>query len=747
VSKNGLAQRGVKGALEIRRGRPAMRAGWVSRIGAKHERCTDAEAFVFCSESGWPRRVAAPRRIARAPLCVSVSLWLILSVFSVPSVSAQPRLTFSKDIAPIIWTRCATCHRPGEIGPFSLLTYDDVKRRATQIATVTRRGLMPPWKPTNAVGTFQDDRRLTATELDALQQWIAGGAEQGNPADLPAMPAWSREWRLGTPDLIVRMDEPYTVRADGADVFRTFVIAVPVTTPRYVRAIEFQPGNARVVHHANLGIDRTQSSRQLDRRDAEPGYEGSMAIEARYPEGQLLGWTPGQAPHPSPDGMAWRIDPGSDLVVQLHLQPTGKPETLRASVGLFFTDTPPSRTPIGLRLGSETIDIPAGERAHVITDRYTVPVDVDLLAVQPHAHNLARHMEANVTLPDGSARSLIAIDDWDFRWQDVYRYATPIALPKGTTIAMRYTYDNSADNVRNPHHPPARVVWGQNTTDEMGDLWLQVAARNAADSQQLATDVARKARVEDLAAYRKLLRDHQSDPRRHDAVAALYFEGGQIDQAIAEYSDSIRLDPRSARSQYNLGIALGVRGRRDEAVSAFEAALAIDPDYAPAHNNLGAMLQLLGRVEPALQHYRRAVALRPDHVEAQVNLGLLLSSLGRLDEAAATLQLVLDRTADQPQALAGLSWIRAAAPNDLFSPKDAVALGERAVQLTARRDIAALDALAAAYAAAGRFDEAVSTARAGVDLAVTAGAQDVAVKFRERLELYRQGRSYRLPQR
>jgi tetratricopeptide (TPR) repeat protein len=683
----------------------------------------------------------------RGCLYASVSLCVISSVFSVPSVSvAQPRFTFTKDIAPIIWNRCASCHRPGEIGPFSLLTYDDVKRRASLIATVTSRRLMPPWKPEPGKGEFQDERRLNDDELQKLQQWIANGADQGNPADLPPLPAWSTQWRLGAPDLIVRMDQPYTVPADGPDVFRTFVIAVPLPKARYVRAIEFQPGNARVVHHANLGVDRTQASRQLDRRDPEPGYTGSMVVEARYPEGQLLGWTPGQAPHPSPDGMSWRLEPGSDLVVQLHLQPTGKPETLRASVGLFFTDTPPARTPIGLRLGSETIDIPPGERAYAIADRYTVPVDLDVLAVQPHAHNLARRMEADATLPDGTTRPLIAINDWDFRWQDVYRFVTPVALPKGTTIAMRYTYDNSADNVRNPHRPPARVVWGQNTTDEMGDLWLQIAARTPADHQLLAADVRRKARSEDLAAYTKLLRDHPTDPLRHDAVAALYFEDGQVDRAIAEYTESLRLDPRSAQTQYNLGIALSVRGRRTEAIAAFEAALAIDSNYAQAHNNLGALLQLVGRQESALEHYRRAIALRPDNVEAHLNLGLLLSAQGHLAEAVRALDAALDLSPDLPPALAGLAWIRAtAADAALRNPADAIALGERAAAMTARHDVAALDALAAAYAAAGRFSDAVATARAGVDVATAAGALELAARFRERLELYQQGRPYRMP--
>ena len=244
--------------------------------------------------------------------------------------------------------RCVTCHRPGEIGPFSLTTYADVRRHATQIAAVTARRAMPPWKPLPGKGDFQNQRRLSDRELATLQQWIAAGTPEGEPADLPRALAGDSErpddgsnasrWQLGTPDLIVSMPDPYDVPAEGADVFRTFVVPIPSTAPRYVRALEFHPGNPRVVHHANLGIDRTRSSRQLDARDAEPGYAGSMERDARYPEGQLLGWTPGQAPHPVPDGNAWRLEPGSDLVVQLHLQPTGKPERVQISAGFYFTD-------------------------------------------------------------------------------------------------------------------------------------------------------------------------------------------------------------------------------------------------------------------------------------------------------------------------------------------------------------------------------------------------------------------------
>jgi tetratricopeptide (TPR) repeat protein len=658
---------------------------------------------------------------------------------------AQPAPTFN-DVAPIVWRRCTTCHRPGAIGPFSLITYDDVKRRATQIRNVTARRVMPPWKPEPGKGDFESERRLTDAELDRIQRWIAAGAIEGDRNDLPTMPGLQSAdaWQLGAPDLVVRMPQAYTVAAGGTDVFRTFVLPIDVARARFVRAIEFRPGNARVVHHANIGVDRTRSSRQLDLNDPEPGYVGGMVPDARYPEGQLLGWTPGQAAHPVPAGTAWRLEPGSDLVVQLHLQPTGKPEPLQVSVGFYFTDEAPTRTPLGLRLGSETIDIPPGVTGYVIADRYVLPVDVDVLAVQPHAHNLARRMEADATLPDGTKQWLIMIDNWDFRWQDVYRYKHPVALPKGTTIAMRYTYDNSAANLRNPHRPPARVVWGQNTSDEMGDLWIQMVTRSAADAAALGDDIRKKSHAEDLAAYAKLLREEPNNPLRHDAVGNLYLEDARYDDAIAEYRASLSLNADSAPTHYNLGFALSIRGRREEARAAFEQALRIDPDYAQAHNNLGAMLQLAGRAGEALEHFRRAVALRPDNVDAQINLAQLLSTEGRSREAIGHFEAALTLRADSAQALAGIAWIRAtSADESLRNSEQAIVFAERAAAATGRRDLSVLDALAAAYASAGRFDEAVATVERGVNLATAAGLDAAVAQLRQRLMLYQSRQPYR----
>lgn len=670
-------------------------------------------------------------------------MFLLLPLLVSPSLAAAPP-TFTKDIAPIVWSRCAPCHRPGQAAPFSLLTYDDVRRRAALIAAVTSKRLMPPWKPLPGHGEFSNPRRLTDTELATLLQWIDEGAPEGDRSNLPAMPAFGDGWQLGTPDLVVTMAAPYDVKADGGDVFRTFVVPIPTDRARLVRALEFRPDNARVVHHASLGVDRTRSSRALDARDPEPGYTGGMVQDARYPEGQLLGWTPGQAAQPVPEGMQWRLEPRSDLVMQLHLQPTGKTERVSVSVGLFFTDAAPTRTPIGLRLGSETIDIPAGAADYVIEDRYLVPVDVDVLAVQPHAHNLARRMQADATLPDGNVVALIRIDDWDFRWQDIYRYARPVALPRGSTLTMRYSYDNSSANPRNPHHPPARVVWGQNTTDEMGDLWLQLVPRRADDFALLNQDVRRKSLSEDLAAYTRLLERDPTNPLRHDAVAALYFDAGQADRAIAHYTESLRLNPASAATHYNIGIAFASRGRREDAIAHFEQAVRLDPDYAQAHNNLGALQYLVGRREQASEHFRRAIALRPDNVEARTNLGALLANEGRLAEALAEYRAALDLRSGDVKALAGAAWIRAtAADATLRNGDEAVTFAERAAEGSGRRDLATLDALAAAYAEVGRFAEAVEVAESGNKQASQAGLGDIAAKFTARAALYRQNRPYR----
>lgn len=545
-------------------------------------------------------------------------------VFSWITLGASPAsadsVTYSKDIAALLQDRCAMCHHAGGSAPFPLVTYADAKRHAAQIAAVTRARFMPPWKADPSNGPFVGQHPLTAAEIALLQQWVADGAPEGDARQLPPARAWTEGWQLGAPDLVVSLPEPYTLGAEGSDVFRIFVMPIPIDRLRFVRGLEFRPGNPRVVHHANIRVDETAASRRLDDADAEPGYEGVIARSAVYPDGHFLGWTPGQISPLLPSDLAWRLAPTTDLVVELHMQPTGKPETVAPAVALYFGGDVPARTPAMLRLGRQNIDIPPGDTRYTITDAYTLPVDVELEALQPHAHQRARDVRGFATLPDGTVKPLITIVDWDFRWQHVYRFVQPIALPKGTTLSMRYSYDNSPANPRNPVQPPVRIRWGQRSTDEMGDLWFQVLTRDQRDLETLSGEFRAKAAAEDVLGYEVEIEKHPLDADLHDSVALLYLELHRVQKAIDHFRASARLKPASAQAWYNLGTALTVARQLDAAAAAFAAALRLDPTYANAHNNLGNVLLALGRTADAIQEFFEVTQLEPRSAAALRNL-------------------------------------------------------------------------------------------------------------------------------
>ncbi len=368
-----------------------------------------------------------------------VLMALVLSLTAAPAGAADGP-TFARDVAPILDRHCAACHRPGELAPFSLLDYPDARSRARQIAEVIRNRTMPPWLPDPGPHPFADDRRLSDAEIDTIARWVQGGALRGDPADRPTPPAFPDGWALGSPDLVLELPEPYPLAPGGADVFRTFVLPIPIASTRYVRGVEIRPVARQVVHHASIAIDPTPQSRALDAADPAPGFEGGMFSDtARSPGSRALGWTPGMTPALDPPGMAWRLDPGSDLVLLLHLLPprAGGTVNVQVRVGLYFTDQAPTRIPLDFKLGSKTIDIPPGDAAYTIEDHLTLPVDVDVLSVYPHAHYLATDMRVTARRPDGTTETLLHIPHWDFQWQDQYRYAAPVALPRGTVLTMQ----------------------------------------------------------------------------------------------------------------------------------------------------------------------------------------------------------------------------------------------------------------------------------------------------------------------
>jgi len=380
--------------------------------------------------------------------------------------------TFNQDIAPILYQNCATCHRPGQVAPFSLLTYNDAAKRAGLIAIVTAKHYMPPWKAEAGYGHFQDERRLTAAQIALIGEWARNGAPEGDPQRKPAPPQFASGWQAGKPDAVFSMPESFSIPADGFDRYQCFVIPLNISADRYVKTVEFRPGNPQVVHHALFFLDTSGQARQLDAATPEPGYPcfGGPQIQ---PSGALGGWAPGATPEPLPDGVAHTVGKGADLVIQIHYHPSGKPETDQSSIGLTFGDAP-QKGLTGMILGTRKIDLAPGDAHQVITDWALVPEDVNLIGITPHAHLLCREMKVDARLPDGKTEPLIWIKDWDFNWQGQYRYAAPVKLPKGTRIEMQYVYDNSASNPHNPSNPPKRVTYGEQTTDEMALMFLQV---------------------------------------------------------------------------------------------------------------------------------------------------------------------------------------------------------------------------------------------------------------------------------
>lgn len=613
------------------------------------------------------------------------------------SARAQTTVTFARDIAPIVFANCSSCHRPGGSASFSLLTYPDVRGRAQAIAAATRNRRMPPWKPVPGYGEFAGARRLTDQQIATFQTWVDQGAPEGDPAALPPLPQSSSDWRLGQPDLVLTMDQPYELRAGGDDVYRHFVISIPGSAVRYVKAWEFRPGNSRVVHHATMEIDRTGTSRHLDHQDSEPGYEGLIAHSAMAPDGYFLDWAPGHTPYTAPPGMAIPIEPGSDLVLMLHLRPDGRPETVQGSIGFYFTDVPPARVPALLRLTRQDIEIPAGDKSFVATSSFRLPVPVEVFTVQPHAHYLARRIEGFATLPDGRVTWLIQINNWDFAWQDVYRYETPVSLPAGSTVTMRWTYDNTADNPLNPSRPPVRVTYGQRTSDEMSELWFQVLPRNRAERDIFTRALRSTLVLEEIKGYEMMLRANAGNAALHDDVALLYAAAGNRQQVAAHFAESARLRPDSAAAHYNLATALFALGRRDEARRGFERALTIDAGYANAHRGIAILLQAEGRIGEAEASYRRAIQLAPDEATAHHNLGVLLHSAGRLADALSEYREAVRIDRDYADAHYGMALTFKA----LGQTPDAIA--EYREALRSRPDWPAVQReLDAALASAGR---------------------------------------------
>ncbi|MGP0074190.1 MAG: tetratricopeptide repeat protein [Bryobacteraceae bacterium] len=547
---------------------------------------------------------------------------LVLTV--TPAVFASPPApTFAHDVAPIVYEKCASCHHPGDAAPFSLLTYADVKKRASQIAAATRAGYMPPWLPQAGFGEFQGDRRLSSAQIETISEWVRAGAPEGAINEIPPAPSFTAEtndWQLGQPDLVLEAKDPVQLPASGPDIYWNVIFTPNLAVRRWVRAIEIRPGLPRVVHHANLLVDRAGSA-HLQEASPGKGFPGMDLVLGRSPfdpDGNFLFWKPGGAPHVEPtlqsDSLAWRLDPGNELVLNMHLQPSGKPEQIRPSIGLYFTDHPRTKYPLLVQLqDDQDLDIPAGARDFPISDDFRLPLDADILAVYPHAHYLGKLLEAYATLPDGSRKWLIRIPAWDQNWQAVFYYREPVFLPKDSVIHMRYHYDNSSANPRNPNHPPKRVRAGNQATDEMGHLWLQILPREPGDHRRELQEAVMRHRTE----------KNPNDAIAHMNLGAILLSRLDPQAAVTELRTAARLEPKRPEIHNMLGLGLATLNRNAEAIPQFEMALRARPDYSSARFNLATALAKTGRIDEAIINLRQILAANPDDVYAKRRLAEL----------------------------------------------------------------------------------------------------------------------------
>ena len=478
---------------------------------------------------------------------------------------AKAKPTFTEDIAPIIYNNCTECHRAGQAAPFTLKSYNDVKKRARLITKVTESHYMPPWHPVEGHGKFVDERRLTTDELATLKNWHKTGMAEGPADKLPEPPKFASDWLLGEPDLIVKMPKAYTMRADGSDIYRSFVIPLDLKEDKWVAGFEVRPSARAVLHHVIIRIDQSGEARKADGAKGTPGFSGMRGIGRSSRRGGsndvfsgslggLGGWAVGGTPRILPLGLARKLPAGADIVLNSHFHPTGKEEDEQTTIGLYFADKKPERTLIGFQVppvfGSISgIDIPAGESNYEVTSKFTTPVDIDLVGVGAHMHYIGHTTKAHATLPDGTVKPLFYIDDWDFNWQGRYTYDQAVRLPAGTTVEGTVSFDNSATNPHNPFNPPRRIKWGLESTDEMGSVIFSAVPASEAD----------------LDEFNAAVRDHAVDEARLMAERRFGSRGGSGRSGRGNIAD--RLEQfRNRRPGGNSGNRLGGdwRGRLGE---------------------------------------------------------------------------------------------------------------------------------------------------------------------------------------
>src|ERR1700733_10521282 len=675
---------------------------------------------------------------------VTVALAMAVTIMKERVVAAQGPVTWSGQIAPLVYGNCTTCHHPGGVGPFSLLTYSDARRWGPQMATATSSRYMPPWLPEKGYGDFADERRLTDEQIALIARRVQSGMPQGETSAAPPIPTYSETWQYGKPDLILSVERPFALPASGTDVFRNFVLPYPLKQTHYIRAMEIRPVAPQIVHHANMLIDRTASFRRAhpaEWKDGVPGMELEVDAGNDFdPDSNFLFWKPDTPVLVEPEGMPWRLDPGNDLILNMHLKPSGKPELAAAQIGLYFTDQPPTKKPMLLQLEhDDALDIPPGARNFVVEDSLRLPVDVEVLGIYPHAHYLGKHLEAWAALPDQQKKWLIVIPNWDIDRQSVYRYRTPVLLPKGSIVHMRYTYDNSSANAHNPHAPPVRVKAGNRSEDEMAHLWLQVLPVNtpahSPDPRLLLEEAWMRSWLEKdpgdiiplynlgsalagqgkyqeaIAVYQHALALHPGDERILNEFGAALENSGDWQQAQKVFKQDIAAHPETCNARFNLASSDLKHDQASDAEQQFRTMLAQCPADASIHSGLGAALDSEGHSEAAEAEFRAALQIDAHDFTALYNLGALALQSGQSQQAADLLQGAVEqrpKDVDARQQLAGAYALSGRMSNAVVQLRAALALSPANPDLHAQ--------LSQALASTGQLEQAIAERKAALHL-------------------------------
>jgi len=405
---------------------------------------------------------------------VTLSALLLLSLITTTAYATRSRAarrnapTFSKEVVRIFQQNCQSCHHPGDIAPFSLMSWSDAWPVAENIKFMTQTRQMPPWKPTAGCAEFQDERRLSQADIDIIARWVEAGAPEGRKEDLPEPLKFDSDWILGRPDLALMNSEAYTPPTDR-DMYRCFTLPANNANGEFVSAIDVRPGNRTIVHHVLAFVDSSGQSQALDDQDPGPGYT-SFGGPGFTPDGSLGGWVPGARPAFLPDGIAMQLPANSRIVLQVHYHPhRGQVGPDQTEIGVYYSKTNPSKILRILPLINDEFVLPAGNPDTEVIAEFQMPsfVNAHAILIAPHMHLLGKKIKVEVTPLGGSKQCMVNIDDWDFNWQGFYQYRSPFPLPALSTVKLTAHYDNSAANPRNPNSPPKDVRWGEATTDEM----------------------------------------------------------------------------------------------------------------------------------------------------------------------------------------------------------------------------------------------------------------------------------------